>query len=63
MAKSLISLKVQHVEPISTGAYPTPAKRPVNSVLDCSRIQKEFGIRNRPWKESLAEMLKIILDD
>ena len=63
MAKSLVSLKVQHVEPISTGAYPTPAKRPANSVLDCSRIQTEFGIRNRPWKESLAEMLKILLDD
>ncbi len=59
MAKPLISLKIQNVEPISTDAYPTPAKRPVNSVLDCSRIQKEFGVRNRPWKESLAELLKI----
>jgi len=63
MAKPLISLKIQNVEPISTDAYPTPAKRPVNSVLDCSRIQKEFGVRNRPWKESLWEMLKIVLTD
>jgi len=63
MAKPLISLKVRNVESISTDAYPTPVKRPVNSVLDCRRIQKEFGIRNRPWKESLVEMLKIILTD
>ncbi|MEA3231010.1 MAG: dTDP-4-dehydrorhamnose reductase [Thermodesulfobacteriota bacterium] len=59
MTKPLISLKIQNVEPILTDAYPTPAKRPVNSILDCSRIQKEFDVRNRPWKESLAELLKI----
>lgn len=63
MAKPLISMKIQNVEPISTDAYPTSAKRPVNSVLDCSRIQIEFGVRNRPWKESLWKMLKIVLTD
>ena len=63
MAKPLIFLKVRNVEPVSTDAYPTSARRPVNSVLDCSRIQKKFGVRTRPWKESLVEMLKIILTD
>jgi len=52
------SLKVKRVEPISTSEYPTPAKRPANSVLDCSLVEKEFGIRSRPWSESLARMIK-----
>ena len=52
------SLKVKRIEPISTAEYPTPAKRPANSVLDCSLVEKEFGIRSRPWSESLARMIK-----
>jgi len=61
ISKTITPFKVEHVESISTDAYPTPARRPINSVLDCSRIQKKFGIRLRPWKESLAEMLTVHL--
>jgi dTDP-4-dehydrorhamnose reductase len=49
---------VKRVEPISTADYPTPARRPPNSVLDCSKIERHFGIRTRPWRESLAEMIE-----
>ena len=48
---------VKDVAPITTAEYPTPAKRPPNSVLDCSKIERDFGIRPRPWKDSLAEMI------
>ena len=48
---------VKNVVPISTAEYPTPVKRPANSVLDCSKIKKNFGIQPRPWRESLAEMI------
>ena len=52
------SLKVKRIEPISTAEYPTPAKRPANSVLDCSLLEKEFGIRSQLWSECLARMIK-----
>ena len=45
------------VEPITTAEYPTPAKRPANSVLDCSKISRIHGIMQRPWEDALREML------
>ena len=42
------------VIPISTAEYPTPAKRPVYSVLDKTKIQQTFGISVKDWKISLA---------
>lgn len=49
---------VKNVVPISTAEYPTPVKRPANSVLDCTKIERNFGIRPRPWRDSLAEMIE-----
>ena len=49
---------VKEIVPISTAEYPTPVKRPANSVLDCSKIEKYFNIRPRPWRESLTEMIE-----
>ena len=51
-------LKIQRVEPIPTTAYPTPARRPAYSVLDCSKIQAAFGITPRPWRESLHDCMQ-----
>jgi len=45
------------VIPITSAEYPTPAKRPANSVLDCSKIEKQFGIQQRPWMNSLHDMI------
>lgn len=50
------------VKSLTTPEYPTPAKRPHFSVMDKSRIQEVFGIKLRPWKESLAECLHQIAD-
>jgi len=52
------SLQIQRVEPIPTTAYPTPARRPAYSVLDCSKIQAAFGITPRPWRESLHDCMQ-----
>lgn len=57
LASEHYSLMVKKVVPITTAEYPTPAKRPINSVLDCSLITKHFDIRPRLWQESLADML------
>ena len=52
-----IALKVSSVKPISTEEYPTAARRPANSVLDCSKIEGELGLTIRPWKDSLARVI------
>ena len=45
------------IKPIPTSAYPTPAKRPMYSVLDKTKIQQTFGIKLKDWKKSLQECL------
>jgi dTDP-4-dehydrorhamnose reductase len=42
------------VEPIKTEDYPTPARRPAYSVLDCQRLQRVFGIQLPPWEYALT---------
>jgi dTDP-4-dehydrorhamnose reductase len=52
-----VPLAVQDVPPISTDEYPTRAKRPHNSRLDLSRLQKIFSIEPPHWQEALAPEL------
>lgn len=49
--------KVPEVAPIKTADWPTPAKRPANSRLDCSKLEQVFGVRLPPWRESLARTI------
>ena len=49
------------VEAIATADYPTPAKRPANSVLDCAKLARVYGVKMRPWQDGLAEMLAATL--
>lgn len=46
------------VRPIRAAEYPTPAARPANSRLDCSRLEAAFGIRMRPWREALTPVVR-----
>ena len=46
---------------IATAEYPTPAVRPVNSELGCSRFAAAFGFAPRPWRQGLAEVLDELL--
>lgn len=57
LAHPIFPLKIQEVHPVPTTAYPTPAKRPANSVLDCRKIEQTFGVNRPPWEESLEKML------
>jgi len=41
------------VEAIPSDEYPTPAARPANSVLDCTRVEDEFGVRLPHWRDQL----------
>jgi len=57
LARQHESFAIKKVEPITTAEYPTPARRPSNSVMDCSMLTKEFGVRPAQWQESLASMI------
>ena len=46
------------VTPIPTSDYPTPAARPLNSRLDCTTLDTDFGISRPDWRKSLASVLK-----
>ena len=45
------------LEPITSSAYPTPAARPLNSRLDCSLLQREWGVSQPDWHDALLECL------
>lgn len=58
IARDLGPLKVRDVVPIATSEYPTAARRPANTVLDCFRIEARLGICPRPWREGLQSVVK-----
>tara|TARA_R110000751_G_scaffold172928_3_gene279356 strand:- start:71073 stop:71927 length:855 start_codon:yes stop_codon:yes gene_type:complete len=43
---------------IATADYPTPARRPMNSRLDCSRTETVFGLQRPDWKTGITKILK-----
>jgi dTDP-4-dehydrorhamnose reductase len=49
------------VEPITTAEYPTPARRPADSRLDCGRLHRVFGLRQPEWRASLARTIDELL--
>ena len=57
LGKKHAPMRVKEIMAISTGEYPTPAKRPPYSALACSKIRSVFNIQTRPWQDSLADML------
>ena len=57
-AAQLETLALKTLNPIPTSAYPTPAIRPSNSVLDCSEIQTDYEIEAIDWKVSLRQVVQ-----
>lgn len=45
--------------PIPTSDYPTPARRPANSVLSNERLMRAFGARIGDWRDGLAQALSL----
>lgn len=43
---------------IPTSDYPTPARRPLNSRLDCASLEAAFGITRPDWRAGLRDILK-----
>ncbi len=47
-------VRCKQVHPIPTSDYPTPARRPGNSLLDCAKLRETFGIAIPDWREQLG---------
>ena len=59
-----IALKVapDAIQPVPTSAFPTPAKRPLNSRLDTAKLRSAFGLTLPMWQNGVARMLAEVLD-
>ena len=53
--------KPVRVKRITTADYPTPAKRPANSRLDCNKLERVFGVALPPWRASLETTVARLL--
>jgi len=61
-AKEIFDLADIHcaVKPIATKQYPTPAKRPKNTLMNKAKITETFGVAIPNWKESLDTCITIL---
>lgn len=53
--------KATEIAPVPTSAFPTPAKRPLNSRLSTAKLQQAFGLVLPQWQQGVDRMLKEIL--
>lgn len=56
-------LKVKQVNAIGTADYPTPAKRPHNSRLNTSKLQRNFSLHLPHWQQGVRQVLGELIDD
>lgn len=50
-------MRVPDVKAITTSEYPTKAKRPADSRLNCNKLERVFGVQLPTWQASLARVL------
>ncbi len=53
-------LPAADVKPIATADYPTPARRPFNSRLDCQKLSATYGVRLPFWHDGLERCMAIL---
>ena len=53
--------KVSEIVPVPTSAFPTPARRPLNSRLNTQRLQQAFGLTLPAWQNGVDRLLAEIL--
>lgn len=68
-AKAILQQTQDHLDlsveliPITTADYPTLAKRPAYSVLDCQKLECELGIKQENWQMELISVLRNFFQD
>jgi dTDP-4-dehydrorhamnose reductase len=61
-AAPLLQSKVPTVRPIASAEYPTPAKRPHNSLLSNEKLRTRFGAQLSPWETALDTVILRLAD-
>lgn len=61
LARGRLVPRAPEVVPIRSSEYPTRAERPLNSTLDCSAFERDFGIATEAWRDSLARVIERIV--
>ncbi len=56
-----LAIKAREVAPVPTSAFPTAARRPLNSRLDTTRLRDNFGLTLPDWQHGVRRMLAEIL--
>jgi dTDP-4-dehydrorhamnose reductase len=51
------AFRIPRLQPITTAEYPTPARRPKNSVMSNAKLENVFGVSLGDWREGLDEAL------
>ncbi|MBG6074689.1 dTDP-4-dehydrorhamnose reductase [Polaromonas sp. CG_9.11] len=59
--QTAMKIVANEVAAVPTSAFPTPAQRPLNSRLDCNRLQTVFGLTLPAWQQGVDRMLAEIL--
>jgi len=52
--------RIPRLVPITTREYPTPARRPANSVLSNARLHDAFGVSIPDWRRGLEESVSAL---
>jgi dTDP-4-dehydrorhamnose reductase len=52
-----IKVAPEAIRAVPSSAFPTPARRPLNSRLDCSKLTRTFGITPPPWQQGIDQLL------
>ncbi|MDR3417938.1 MAG: dTDP-4-dehydrorhamnose reductase [Nevskia sp.] len=55
------AVRCREIAAIPTSAYPTPARRPANSRLDCAKLERSFGVKLPHWRDDLEQRIEEIL--
>ncbi len=55
-----LRLRPEAIAAIPSVDYPTPARRPMNSRLDCRRLESDFGLQMPDWQPYLERMLQLL---
>ncbi len=56
-----VRVQAENIHPIPTSAYPTPARRPLNSRLDGSLLESVFGLKMPAWQSGVIRMQNELL--
>jgi len=56
--KHISGIRCVRINPVLTADTPTPAKRPLNSRLDCAKVNRVFGVALPTWEEGLRECIE-----